>query len=528
MSESNGVAVVKADPGLVMVRDMLRGMASRLGVNQSNPLVSRQVALGGTSILNPAGRDLEFDCGYEKNPTIKYYKELHDRNEVANRVNYIWPDECWAAYPELYETEEARNTPFEKRWLQIQKRVSPWHYLHRADRQSRIGNYGGLLLGLDDGRPLSKPPLGVNARTGKLRKSGRALDLLYLRAFNQSCFEILELEQDDASPRYMQPKTYRLTQNSIDTDSDIPAIAFEDTKVHWTRVIHLADNREGSDVFGVPSCRPVLNRLSDIRKVAGSSAEMFWRAGFPIMMFQTDPDITGEAAIDEEAVKNEVRNLVLNMQRYLTAVGGRWEALQMQIADPSPNLTQQLTLLCACIGVPLRIFLGSESGHLASTQDAGTWKERLRGRQTNYLEPMVVNPFVDRLMDFGILPRVPSYIVSWRDLKTLGDKDRSEVALKITQALMQYVTGDVQQVLPKKFLYSTVLGLSDQQGAAILKELKANPPPKPMQLQTAQLSAKAAMATAKAKPGGKPQGGGQRGSKVKAAGRKPGPPKSNR
>lgn len=482
---------------------------------QSGPpswLLSR----GANAGLDPTGRDLDKECGYIENPTIEQYTQFYDRVGIASRVVNIWPDECWGSYPELYQTEDPRRTRFEKAWDDLSEKVLPWHYLHRIDRLSGIGSFGVLFLGLNDGRTLDRPAAGLNPTTGEPFDNRKGLQLLYLRAFDESVVKVSKLISDPNSPRFGQPEMYQIDfsdpSGAATTDAGLLATSIQ-REVHWTRIIHVADNRKTSEVGGLPRLHQVLNLISDIRKVAGSSAEMFWKGGFPGYAFQTDPDLSGEAAINEEEVADAVQSYVNGLKRYLTAVGGSWKSLAPQVADPSKNLQQLLTLLCATIGVPLRIFLGTESGHLASTQDAGTWKERLRGRQLNYLEPMLVKPFVARLMDLGCLPRVKKYLINWRDLQTLGDKDRAEVALKKTQAIMQYVTGNCEQKFPFQLFLTLILGVTDKEAAAVIAELKRNPPPPPV-LPPAPAN---------------PQGGGRTGNPAKkSVGRPSGPPSSNK
>jgi uncharacterized protein len=422
-------------------------------------------------------RDLDRECGYPAEPSPEQYQAMYERVGVGRRVVRIWPDECWAAYPELYESDDpGTKTEFEVAWAELEKKVQPWHFLHRADTLSRIGRYGVLLLGLSDGADLAEPVRGVN-RDGTPRANRAKLELLYLRAFPESQAEVTLLEGDVKSPRYGQPLSYRLTLANPGDPLGGRATVPQD--VHWTRIIHLAEYRESSEVFATPALRPVYNNILDIRKVSGSAAEMFYKGGFPGYSFETYPDLAGQAPVNKAAVRAEVSAYTEGLQRFLTAVGGSWKSLAPQVADPSKNLQQQLTLICATIGVPVRIFLGSESGHLASTQDAGTWKERLQGRQTLYLEPMVVRPLVDRLVGLGVLPPPKGYKINWRDLRTLGEKDRADVALKQVQALMQYMQGGVSTILPLRHLLTLVMGLTDSQVEAIIKKVGEDPKPPP-------------------------------------------------
>lgn len=433
-------------------------------------LYGRGAAMAG-NYIDPPERDLDGECGYPTNPTKEYYWQLYERVGVAFRTVTIWPDECWAAYPWLYETERSVRTRFERAWEALTRKCNPWHFLHRADRLSRAGEFGTLFLGLDDGRDFRQPAEGVDPNTGEPLEGRRDLNLLYLRAFPQIAVNVQEMEGRRGNPRYGQPAVYSVDfTNPHGDDTNGPADATTRTEVHWTRMIHLADNRDGSEIYGAPACRPVLNNIHDIRKVSGGSSEMFWKGGFPGLSFETWPDVTG-SEVDEDSIRDTVKAYQNGLQRYLTAVRGKWVSMAPQVADPEPNLTQQLNLLCSTIGVPLRIFLGTESGHLASTQDAGTWKERLRGRQLNYLEPMVVRPFVDRLIALGCLPPVKEYIINWRDLRALSDKDMADVGLKRVQAMLQYTTGGVFELIPPHMLFTFLLGFTDDQADAIITEM---------------------------------------------------------
>lgn len=475
---------------------------------------------GGTANLDQPGRDLDTECGYIQHPTREQYLQLHSRVAVANRAINIWPDECWAVYPELYQTESVRVTAFERAWEELNKKCLCWHFLHRIDRLSGIGKFGLLFMGISDGRSLDQPVRGIDPKTGEQLPGWKPLQLLYLRAFDESSLQVGKLESDPLSPRFGQPVYYNVNfydPNGPGVSSDAAAEGnFQSWQVHWTRVIHVADNRMSSEVFGTPRLEPILNNVTDIRKVLGSSAEMFYKGGFPGYMFQTDPNLGVELDLDEDSIKDTVEAYMNGLQRYMTAVGGRWESLAPQVADPTAHLIQQLNILCATLGVPTRIFLGSEAGHLASTQDADTWKVRLHGRQIVYLEPMLIRPFVDRCILIGALPKVSKYVVSWHDLQTLGEKDRADVALKKSQAIMQYIAAGGNQLVPIEMFLTLILGMTDMEAATAVAGIKATPKSKIL----SSPSGKQAQGGGKA--GGNPAGGGRVGNPPNAKTGSPG------
>jgi hypothetical protein len=365
--------------------------------------------------------DIDSEAGYETSPDIFYFHNLYARSGPAARCINIWPDECWAAFPELFQDwDEDKVTPFEKAWKKVLRDALPWHYLWRADRLSRVGRYGALLLGFDDGRPLSEPVAGIDPDTGETDWSNRKRRrLLYLRTFDELYVKVKAAEQDGRSPRFGQPKTYSILfgapavsgPGGPESDEWVKKVSeatggipLAENEVHWTRIIHLAENRHSSEVYATPTLRGVIDFLHDLRKVSAGAGEMFWRGGFPGYAFETYPDLIGRASIDEASVKQAIQDYQRGFQRYLATVGGKWSSLSMQVADPSGHVDTYLKLICCALGVPLPVFLGMQAGHQVSVQNAQDWKERLRGRQVNYLEPMVVRPFVNRLIAAGVLP----------------------------------------------------------------------------------------------------------------------------
>lgn len=456
MSTTNGKPVGEKLPRLFTSNDFFQSMLlSRSSLAQK---------------LDPQNRDLDKECGYPTgDPTADFYRKLYDREGPATRTVGVYPDECWSVYPEMYQTEKDRTTPFEREWQELEFRLNPWHYLHRVDELSGIGHYGVLVLGLDDNRDPSEPVEGIDKngeKTGQVEHK-----LLYFRVFPEDLVKIDKLEDDTNSARYGQPVTYDIVMADPSLGTPTQTMATTNKKVHWSRVIHVADNRKSSEVWGTPRMKPVLNRLMDIRKILGGSGEMFWRGAFPGYSFEAMPEMVGDVEMDEDTIKEQYEAYSNGLKRYLALTGVTARSLAPQIADPGGHLDQQFRALASSLGVPVRIFLGSESGHLASTQDTSTWNRRLARRQNMYLTPLVIYPFVDRLLKLGILPPAKRFYVSWRDLNSMTDKEKADVSLKKTQALMQYVTGGVETILPPKQFLTTVLGMTLAEVKAVEQEI---------------------------------------------------------
>lgn len=455
--------------------DLTTNMVRRLqAVYNASSLLSRASLL--QTGLDPQGRNLDRECGYpEHNISVFTYRELYDREGVATRVVNVYPDECWSVYPVLYEDYGDRVTRFERKWKALldNPETNPWHFLHRVDELSGIGHYGLLMLGLSDGKALDRPVTGVG-RDGKPDGSEKDLDLLYLRAFSEDLVQVVDFEQDPTNPRFGRPTMYQVLladpRDVTGSQAVVSVSPMSWTRIHWTRVVHVADNRKSSEVYGTPRMRPVVNRLFDVRKIAGGSGEMFWRGAFPGYSFETYPEFTSVAELDEDSVRQQFDDYANGLKRYLATTGMSVKSLAPQVSDPSNHLANQVMLICATIGVPVPIFLGSEQGHLASMQNTEAWNRRLSRRQNQYVWPMLIQPFVNRLIACGVLPQPKSYGATWNDLNSLSDKDKSTIALKKAQAVLQYVTSGSFAVVPPKRFLTEILGLTKDEAEAWIAE----------------------------------------------------------
>ncbi|KKK65744.1 hypothetical protein LCGC14_2971080, partial [marine sediment metagenome] len=238
-------------------------------------------------LLNP-DRDINFSCGYPDSITMDDYKRIYDREGLGAKVVSFLPGESWSMPPRVFEDEKGDETDFEKAWETVQKEKNLFQYLQRIDSLSGIGEFGILLLGIDDGKDLNKPIEGIDLKTGeKTESKKKEHKLLYLKPFDQSVVKIKTNEGDITSPRYGFPTMY-----TIDFAAETSSSSDINTKeVHWTRVIHVADNRDTSETLGIPRMRNVFNRILDVRKILSGSGEMFWKGGFPGYSLEVNPDL---------------------------------------------------------------------------------------------------------------------------------------------------------------------------------------------------------------------------------------------
>jgi hypothetical protein len=182
---------------------------------------------------------------------------------------------------------------------------------------------------------------------------------------------------------------------------------------------------------------------------------MFWQGGFPGMSFEMDPELVESGVeIDKDAVRREFEDYVNGLKRWLAVEGLSVKTHSPQVADPTPHVEANLKAVAIAKGIPFRILWGSEQAQLASAQDARNWAKRLKKRQTYYVTPLIVRPFVHRLVEFGALSQPKEVKVDWPDLASLSDLEKAQVAKEQTTAMATYLQGRVDQMIsPRAFLH---------------------------------------------------------------------------
>lgn len=419
-------------------------------VNEIRTLSSRIQRL-----LDPR-RDVYEECGYPGigELTITHYKDMYDREPIAARVVQVLPQESWMISPEIYETANSTSeTPFEmgirdlnkslkgKSWHNDEEGALIWNYLERLDELSGIGSFGVMLLGIDDGLELSEP---YDETPGPQATR----NLKYLRVFDESQVSIESWDDDPESDRFGYPLFYNIS--FTDESTKLAQSSKKSTtthKVHWSRVIHVADNLGSSESFGIPRQKQVYNRLYDLVKLYSANPEMYWKGAFPGLSVESHPQLGGDVDFDKKAIAEEIHKMMNTLQRVAMTTGATVKSIAPQVVDPTPQIKVTLEAICIKIGIPVRIFMGSERGELASSQDDSSWNDRLAYRQNRHLTPHVVCQFFDRLIDMNVLPEpAEGYKVKWPDLNSLDDETKANVLQKRVQALVQFYQSDVFQV----------------------------------------------------------------------------------
>lgn len=429
----------------------------------SESLMSRGEVQGrlGQSWYSPntgiARRNIYEALGYVKTPVFADYMMRFDRQDIAARIVSAPVFASWRLRPDIMEVSDTKSedaTEFEKAWRDMEKDLKVIHYLNRADLLSGIGRYGILLLGFDDGKDLSQE---VN----------KASKLLYLMPYTEDNASIQAWNVDPKNERCGLPEMYQVRMANYKKSGGISTV-----NVHHSRIIHVAEGCLEDDVFGTPRLKGVYNRLQDLELVAGSSAEMFWRGAMPGLAFKLDPeaDITPQAISD---VNSQVERYMHGLVRYLRLQGMDIQELAPAVADPTQHVDIQIQLISAATGIPKRILTGSERGELASSQDETNWTTRVSERRENYVEPMILRPFIDVLIKVGVLPDIKEYLVEWPSLFAPSEADRATTSKTRAETLSIYSNAQgADEIIPPNIFLRKFLEFDEEEIEEINLELE--------------------------------------------------------
>ncbi len=300
--------------------------------------------------------------------------------------------------------------------------------------------------------------------------------LLYLRVFPEAQALITSYETNPTSPRYGMPTAYSLTEVTDEegTGSGQGATASV-REVHWTRVIHVIDDAGSSEVWGVPRMRTVFNRLKDLQKLYGGSAEMYWRGAFPGLSFESTQPFGEEADYDEQALKDMYEEYANDLQRALFLTGMTVKSLAPQVVTAREQIDSILEAVAIAADVPKRILMGSERGELSSGQDQNSHNKKVKRRQQRQGTGRIIRPFVNRLIFLGVLP-APSqgYSVLWPEIEVLSEKENAQNASVLMDALSKYVVGKCDQIMPPLALLTKVFGYEEKEAQGWIEEARVN------------------------------------------------------
>lgn len=372
-------------------------------------------------------RDLNKVGGYIPVLRFKNYQAMYERDGIAGQIVDMPPETTWRHPPEIVERrpdgqkrkQGEKGTPFEEAWTQLVDRLGLWQRFERADRLSRIGSYGVILIGAagtGDDASLRSPLTTVQ----------RPEDVIYLSCYDEAQAQIKSWVVDGTNPRFGLPETYEIDRSSGVESFKPQGQVSGSTIVHYTRVIHVAEGLAADEVHGRPALQRIFNDLFDLQKVSVSTAEGFWQRVAGILTAEIDPEVTNASEVIP-GLKEEMEAVFHEMRRAFVGQGVKLGRLAESEPNPTGAADLYMTRIAAGAGIPKRLLFGSETGERASSEDQKTYLGSIGERQKQHAEPQFVRAFVERLILIKALERPElGYDVVWPPLFEESELDVSE------------------------------------------------------------------------------------------------------
>lgn len=363
-------------------------------------------------------RDMYAIMGYPRHIDPAEYVSAYERQDIASRIVDAYPDATWREPPEV-----KGEAGFLESFSMLASKMNLWRAFHRLDRLMNLGHYAVMYIGLDGAEDPATPAANKGYR------------VLFLQPHSERTADITKWEDNPKSPRFGMPQMYRITTGINWTGA---GAGQRTMNVHHSRVIHVAERSLEDISIGTPRLKGIYNRLMDLDKLLGGSAEMYWQNVAMLMSFTADADVEWEPE-EAQAMTNQLEEMQHGLRRMLRLRGVTGENLApgLQGADPGSHIEKQIDVIAGTTGIPKRILLGNEAGELASTQDETAWQGRVAERREQLATPVFIDQFIQALTDLGVLPSGFAG-VEWPESDTLGERGRAEVAVATATALQNY------------------------------------------------------------------------------------------
>lgn len=390
-------------------------------------LTSRKLLSSAAGQHFGGDRDLYTTMGYPRVLGAEDYVEAYLRQDIAAAIVDAYPDGTWREAPMI-----EGNTSLADTVATLDRKLKLFRTLHRLDRLSGLGHYSILFLGLDGGENTAMPATGSN------------YGLLYLQPHSERTAQVLAWEDDPTSPRFGRPKMYAVTSGVNWTGS---GAGQRRLTVHHSRVIHVAERALEDESIGTPRLQRIWNRLMDLDKLLGSSAEIYWQNSAMIMQLKADLDVQWDPE-EAEKLAEQVEEMQNGLRRWLRTRGidANNIAPGLQGSDASNTIEKLIDVIAGAVRIPKRILLGTEAGELGSSQDENNWSGRIEERREQFASPSIVEPTIKRLQELGILPS-GAFVTEWPESDTLGEDARADIALKKANAVATFSNAPAAELL---------------------------------------------------------------------------------
>lgn len=315
-----------------------------------------------------------YDTSLSGNQGFERMYAYSRRQGIANRLTFGIAKRCWRDGFNILADQDDPDSSVLIDEIKKLNRAGLTKKLEQADILNRIGRFSVLLVGIPDGRDLSEP-------VGNVRGDG--FKSIFFKTYAYDGVEIHAREMDKNSPRYNLPVIYSVqrgqTRDGLEKDVGVTEALF----VHWTRIVHLNEQALDSDVEGMGYLEPIFNRILDLDKACGGSAEAYFRNAKGKIAYEIDKDFALDLTNDDvkKAFNTAAEKFTNEYQDHVMGQGSKIKTLDTPHDSPLDTVKVLLWEISGYSGLPIRILTGEGSGQLAGSEDQLAYNQIIADRQ---------------------------------------------------------------------------------------------------------------------------------------------------
>lgn len=382
-------------------------------------------------------RDLYEALGYVKDPTFAHFEARYLRGGAAKALVDKPAKDAWGERPDIADhasESDDETTAFETQARDFldgeYTREKPLAAFETVHRMARLGEYALLFLGFDDAAVAdATDPTDALADPVDEASLDSLDDINYLAVYDQDDApdDGIDWVEDPTDPRFNQPESY-----NVDFGRGRGS-----ARIHHTRVIHVAEDALDG-LFSPSVLLRSLNRLDDLEKILGSSAEGFWRNAYQGLVVSPPESAARGQSLSEagKALHDQIKRYRHNVSREIFT-SGDVETLSVNVPDPEAHLKGQYAEIAAGHDIPQSMLRGNETGERATGEDKAMYYDYIARIQRQFCEVHVLRAVLDYLRDLGLLPDPDGegYDVEWPPLAELSEKEEAEIRNMNAQAV---------------------------------------------------------------------------------------------
>lgn len=365
---------------------------------------------------------------------------LYHYNPLARKICEIFPEDAMREGVCAKDEDGATLENVEARLTEL----GAVEALTLAAIWGNVYGWGACYIGVDDGRPQSKPldPAAVT-------------QVRFLRVVDRRDVSPSTWYEDPLHPKFQQPQTFTFTQSGAGATKPISAV-----QIHESRFIAFDGARTGvreqraNGGFSHSKLQAVQEQLLRVGVSWDNAAQLLQVVSQTVMKIK---GLQHALVSDKGAEALEKRAQLVDMARGITrslwidADGEEVMNLSTPLGGVSDVLDRLGAMLAASTGIPVTKFFGTQPTGLGATGEADerSWNNRVESYREQEMLPaldMLVSCLAAELGEKGDI------VVAFPSLDRPTDAETAEIRLKVAQADQIYTT--IQAVLPEEIAVS--------------------------------------------------------------------------